>query len=415
EDLAREASEILADADRAMLQLEPWCLAIDNSNLGDDGDGAAGHGESNTAPWVLAVRWWWLKGIRARQGGQAEEALEHFHLCERALRGRGREQRAQQGSGASSGQEEEKGDEFNDEDEEEVAVLLPYCSVHPRIDLQVVRGLVTDVELSGTSEAAREAFSSAILLLSKCAAVRNADTAAGQRATVTAGTGTGATAEAARPGAASQSGANGKSGGTPGGSGSSGGGGGGGGVAAAVTESRVGDAPDSQSVVSAESNPAGSARLAPGGGQGNGGRSLPSAAVDGTAQPGGTGGGVKASSPPQQRDQALKALACVMRGLESRFVARAPLASPPLQGSISPPQSAAAAAVAGRPGAPGVTAEPKSATAAGNRGGWTARVLSSRAEELLSDLLEKEKAFLAQVNRDGARALERLAADLDKP
>lgn len=86
---------------------------------------------------MLAVRWWWLKGIQARQGGQAEEALEHFHRCESALRGRGREQRAQQGGGASSGQEEEKGDEFNDEDEEEVAVLLPYCSVHPRIDLQV--------------------------------------------------------------------------------------------------------------------------------------------------------------------------------------------------------------------------------------------------------------------------------------
>ncbi|CAM9884029.1 unnamed protein product, partial [Ectocarpus sp. 12 AP-2014] len=421
EDLAREASEILADADRAMLQLEPWCLAIDNSNLGDDGDGAAGHGESNTAPWALAVRWWWLKGIRARQGGQAEEALEHFHRCESALRGRGREQRAQQGGGVSSGQEEEKGDEFNDADEEEVAVLLPYCSVHPRIDLQVVRGFVADVELSGTSEAAREAFSSAMLLLSKCPVVRNADTAAGHRATVTAGTGTGATAEAARPGPASQSGADGESGGTPGGGssggGSSGGGGsGGGGVSAAATESRVGDAPDSQSVVSAENNPAGWARLALGGGQGNDDRSLPSDGVDGTARLGGTGGGVKASSPPQQqRDQALKALACVMRGLESRFVARAPTASPPFQGSISPPQSAAAAAAAGGPGAPGVTAEPNSAAAAGNRGGWTARVLSSRAEELLSDLLEKEKAFLAQVNRDGARALERLAADLDKP
>ncbi|CAM9213321.1 unnamed protein product, partial [Ectocarpus sp. 13 AM-2016] len=418
EDLAREASEILADADRAMLQLEPWCLAIDNSNLGNDGYGAAKHGESNTAPWVLAVRWWWLKGIRAKQGGQAEEALEHFHRCESALRGRGREQRAQQGGGASSGQEEEKGDDFNDENEEEVAVLLPYCSVHPRIDLQVVRGLVTDVELSGTSEAAREAFSSAILLLSKYPAVRNADKVAEQRATVTAEAGTGATAEAARPGAASQSGTNGKSGGTPGdgSSGSGGSGGSGGGVAAEVTESRVGDAPDSPSVVSAESNPVGSVRLAPGGGQGNGERSLPLAAVDGTAQPGGTGGGVKASSPPQQqRDQALKALACVMRGLESRFVARAPSASPSFQGSISPPQSAAAAAVAGGPRAPDVTAEPKSAAAARNRGGWTARVLSSRAEELLSDLLEKEKAFLAQVNRDGARALERLAVELDKP
>ncbi|CAN0560973.1 unnamed protein product, partial [Ectocarpus sp. 12 AP-2014] len=117
----------------------------------------------------------------------------------------------QQGGGASSGQEEEKGDEFNDEDEEEVAVLLPYCSVHPRIDLQVVRGLVTDVELSGTSEAAREAFSSAILLLSKCPAVRNADTVAGQRATVTVGIGTGATAEAARTGAATKNSANVKS------------------------------------------------------------------------------------------------------------------------------------------------------------------------------------------------------------
>lgn len=229
------------------------------------------------------------------------------------------------------------------------------------------------------------------------------------------------TAEAARPGAASQSGANGKSGGTPGGGGSGGrdsggSGGGGGGVAAAVTESRVGDAPDSQSVVSAESNSSGAVRLAPGGGQGNGERSLPSAAVDGTAQPGGAGSGVEASSPQQQRDQALKALACVMRGLESRFVARAPSASPPLQGSLSPPQSAAAAAAAGGPGAAGVMAEPKSTApaTAGNRGGWTVRVLSSRAEELLSDLLEKEKTFLAQVNRDGARALERLAADLDK-
>lgn len=95
---------------------------------------------------MLAVRWWWLRGIRARQAGHADEALACFRRCEKALkrggkRRQGRRRRHQAEGSGSSGSEKDhdkSGEEQEDEEEEEEAVvLLPHCAVHPRIDLQV--------------------------------------------------------------------------------------------------------------------------------------------------------------------------------------------------------------------------------------------------------------------------------------
>lgn len=90
---------------------------------------------------MLVVRWWWLRGIRARQAGRADEALACFRRCEKALKeGGGRRQRWRcqaEGSGSSGAESDDKSGEEQEDGDEEAVVLLPYCAVHPRIDLQV--------------------------------------------------------------------------------------------------------------------------------------------------------------------------------------------------------------------------------------------------------------------------------------
>lgn len=94
---------------------------------------------------MLLVRWWWLRGIRARQAGRADEALACFRRCEQALKGGGKRQRQwrcqTEGSGSSGGESDGKSGEEEEDKDEEAVVLLPYCAVHPRIDLQVKMGI----------------------------------------------------------------------------------------------------------------------------------------------------------------------------------------------------------------------------------------------------------------------------------
>ena len=113
----------------------PWIFFLGRQ------DGDAAHRDSNTAPWVLVVRWWWLRGIRARQASRADEALACFRRCDKALREGGKRQRRRrcqaEGSSSSGAESEDKSGEEQEDEDEETVVLLPYCAVHPRIDLQV--------------------------------------------------------------------------------------------------------------------------------------------------------------------------------------------------------------------------------------------------------------------------------------
>lgn len=110
-----------------MCDAPPLPHVVEPKAAQDDG----GYRTSIAAPWVLAVRWWWLKGTRTRHAGHTKEALECFRRCERLLRARGRKEAGVQGRWARV--------EDDDDDEEgvELVVVLPYCVVHPRIDLQV--------------------------------------------------------------------------------------------------------------------------------------------------------------------------------------------------------------------------------------------------------------------------------------
>lgn len=146
----REARRHLSIADLSMMQLEPFFHSWDDDEVveagerksssrrrppqrgGDYGDGESAAGEGlleadSHVPWALVVRWRWLRGLRARHAGEVEEALKCFRRCERALRvwdeeeGRG---------GEGEGEEQEHSDK-------KTAVVLPYCVVNPRIDVQV--------------------------------------------------------------------------------------------------------------------------------------------------------------------------------------------------------------------------------------------------------------------------------------
>lgn len=101
---------------------------------------------------MLAVRWWWLKGLRARQADQADEALVCFRRCEKVLKGRKirRRRRLVQSSRSTGRNETKQGVEDKEEEEEgdgggeeeEAVVLLPHCVVHQRVDLQVKMGML---------------------------------------------------------------------------------------------------------------------------------------------------------------------------------------------------------------------------------------------------------------------------------
>lgn len=292
------------------------------------------------------------------------------------------------------------------------------------------------MELSGTSEAAREAFSAAILLLSKLST--RTDTSTVEKATglvaATAAKAASARTEAAAAGAITSAVAPTGLGRTQGG-------------ASEASEIAVGSASALRNVgspgngstalvplaqppslaggVSSAEARGGSAR-AEAAAAGDGERPVPSV-VDARARHRGVGadaGGVGAGillSPSAQREQAIQALVGVMRGLENRFVARTSTA-PPSQRLLSAQEPTLAESMDARSDATGTSrvresgaastpAATKSAAGSkGAAGGWAVRVRPSRAEELLSDLLEREKASLSQVSRDGTRALERRAA-----
>lgn len=119
-------------------------------------------------------------------------------------------------------------------------------------------------------------------------------------------------------------------------------------------------------------------------------------------------------------DNALEALAAVMRGLESRFVAQQfpPLAATPVTSRVHVAASVAIATtgsegergefLAGSCGREVDGGSPVSSPA--EYGGWSAWIRPTRAEEILADLLEREKGRFAHVNRDGARAIEKWTA-----
>lgn len=121
------------------------------------------------------------------------------------------------------------------------------------------------------------------------------------------------------------------------------------------------------------------------------------------------GDGKAASQPPisSPREEAISAMTAVMRGLESRFVVHttssAPLINVDLSQDIGTTPSAKEEGVGRDVGqSTGSSSRPSREGT-----GWTVRVRPSRAEELLVDLLEREKACFPQINKDGARALER--------
>lgn len=128
---AEAAAMHLAAADTALLQLDPFFFT---SSLEESGRGGRcgrrgdcdGDSDMLGVPWAFRVRWWWLKGVRARHAGDREQALEYFHRCERVLELKARD-------GTIGGKAEEK----EEEEEGQAVVVLPYCNVHPRIDLQV--------------------------------------------------------------------------------------------------------------------------------------------------------------------------------------------------------------------------------------------------------------------------------------
>ncbi|CAM9141767.1 unnamed protein product [Scytosiphon promiscuus] len=383
-ELAREAAENLAAADAAMLELEPWCTAVEKS-LDDAGDPS--RGGSNAVPWVMVVRWWWLKAVRSRQAGQAKAALRYLRRCEKALHAgyRERESRVKlmsafphlmcawnsEVAGAGS---------------PEVARGSTFTSLSKR---PVVRGFITDVELSGTSEAAREAFSSAILLFAVAPAGKSKSQVGATEASETVIDGTPAPSVV--------------------------------GPAERVSTALV---PLAQPLsftggVGGAGAQGGNAR-SEAIGTGDSARSESSAVAEARARPNGAGtvaggagtAGGSSLSPSAQRDQAIQALVGVMRGLEDRFVARA-LAAPPSQRLLSSHKPAVAESIDARSGDTATASSATSTSTAGSRGGgrgWTVRIRPSRAEELLSDLLEREKASLSQVSRDGTRTLERRAA-----
>ena len=124
---------------RSSASLPPPFSAVDAPVV--DKGGSAAQRASNATPWALAVRWWWLKGIRERHAGRREEALACFRRCIRVLRSKGkkhgeRDRLKEADDGDDRDEDEEK------EGSEEAVVLLPYCVVHPRIDTHVSLNLV---------------------------------------------------------------------------------------------------------------------------------------------------------------------------------------------------------------------------------------------------------------------------------
>lgn len=132
----------LSIADLSMMKLEPFlCSWNDDESSSirrrpqrgnDNGDGKSTAGQrllrvDSHIPWAIVVRWWWLRGLRARHAGDREAALKCFRRCEGALmvcdekKGRGEE--------GKRGEQEHM--------EQKTAVVLPYCVVNPRIDAQV--------------------------------------------------------------------------------------------------------------------------------------------------------------------------------------------------------------------------------------------------------------------------------------
>lgn len=107
-------------------------------------------------------------------------------------------------------------------------------------------------------------------------------------------------------------------------------------------------------------------------------------------------------------DGAKAALASLLRGLESRFVEQVPLDATTRVGTARA-VDAGGAPMASDDRSEVVQAGSKSKLLVG-RACWSIRIPPHRMEELLADLLEREKAFLSKINREGALALQTSAS-----
>lgn len=278
------------------------------------------------------------------------------------------------------------------------------------------------MELSGTSEAARESFTRAICLLSEC----HATPSPGSKAVAEASTVTRIAAEVTtnqkRLSSEDQKGQ-----GETHGDGRSVGKSVGGAQSeslpavpnAAPGSATIGPRVDEVQTSSSALNAGGSRNIegdiAPAGTDNQ--ISPPSSGAE-KATPSADGGAQVPTSTP--KDKAMAALAAVMRGLESRFVAQQspPSAATPVTSGVHVATSMANATT----GSEGERGEflarscgrgvdggsPVSPPA--EYGGWSAWIRPTRAEEILADLLEREKGRFAHVNRDGARAIEKWTA-----
>lgn len=135
---AEMAAEHLSAADRAILLLEPFFFAFRSLENAEAGEGARANSrsgrqvdeeagaasDSQDMPWTFRVRWWWLRGLRAKHADERDWALECFRRCERMLRAR----TCARGDGNVG---------LDDEEDDGAVVVMPYCAVHPRIDSQV--------------------------------------------------------------------------------------------------------------------------------------------------------------------------------------------------------------------------------------------------------------------------------------
>lgn len=278
------------------------------------------------------------------------------------------------------------------------------------------------MELSGTSEAARESFTRAICLLSECRVTPSPGSKAAVEASTVTKTaaeaktnqkrvssedqkGQGETSSDGRSVGKSVGGAQSES--VPVGPSASPG--------SATTGSRANGVQQSPSALSARGCRSIEGDIAPAGSDNQ--IASPSSGADKVIPSAGAGAQVPTSTP---KDKAMAALAAVMRGLESRFVVQQ---SPP---SVATPVTSgvhvAASVANATTGSEGERGEllagscgkrvdgGSSVSSPAEYGGWSAWIRPTRAEEILADLLEREKGRFAHVNRDGARVIEKWTA-----
>lgn len=121
-----------------------------------------------------------------------------------------------------------------------------------------------------------------------------------------------------------------------------------------------------------------------------------------------------------ETERATAALASLLRGLESRFLDRVRLAratevetEATMDARVAAGGAVAAGSVttgtnrSGDEAAEGSESDVRDSVVAAG-GGWSIRVPANPVEELLADLLEREKGFLVKMNKEGSNAHDRL-------